>query len=335
NPDDPALIVWGDEGDDQQTFPFSEIGLDPALAEVIWSNRALVWTSDDGIEWTEGKPIEGIGADSGIGHIAASSTGFVTTVWERFGQGMYFSKDGETWERVELPRGSQINDVTATGDSFLAVGTSGGSGAVFTSNDGVSWDVTTAEVLQADYIERIAAGPAGYALIAHGTGSSSRLVNELPPAIVQNDTIQLEMNQDGTFIVYDVASGDELFTLYGDEIVSSNRGDITIVDPETGETVATFTADEVTLAWEEVYMSFEDTMPVEPFEETGPRILISTDGTEWIELDTAGAFGQNFYPYNLALGPDVIVMTGYQEGGFGGGRFEQSPKPSVWVGIAP
>ncbi|MBT8198654.1 MAG: hypothetical protein KJO84_09190 [Acidimicrobiia bacterium] len=329
NPDDPALIVYGEEGQSQESFPFSEIGLDPALADVIWSNRALVWTSEDGETWTEGTAVEGFGADSGIGRIAAGESGFVASVWQRFGQGLYYSATGEKWERIELPRGSQVNDVTAYGSTYLAVGTSAGSGAVFTSSDGLTWEVTTDEALQADYIERIAAGPAGFALIARGSGSGG--INELPPAILDNGTIQVEMYQDGTFTVYDSATGDELYTLYGDEVTYSNRGDVTFTDPESGETT-TFTADEVNLAWEQVYMSFEESMPVEPFEETGPRILVSANGTDWVEMDTTAAFGQSFYPNSLALGPDAIVMAGWQEGGFG---FEQAPKPSVWVGIAP
>ena len=115
------------------------------------TSEAMVWISDDLESWH----VVDLGT-SGPGRptsIAAGTRGFAMvgidegdadTADNAVG---WFSTNGESWEvaTFENAWGARVSDVIALGDGFLASGSSGSMAAVWTSDDGLDWQLADVE----------------------------------------------------------------------------------------------------------------------------------------------------------------------------------------------
>ena len=104
---------------------------------------------------------------------------------------------------------------------------------------------------------------------------------------------------------------------------------VNLIDPESGELVATVSQTELDRAMELLFREIEPAF--------GPggnqqSIVFSRDGREWqsFDMSSIGAGGM-FYPQGLAMSPNVVVMTGFQDGG-PGFDFDGPPPAVIWVG---
>ena len=104
-----------------------------------------LWRSDDGSTWTRLKIAV---PPPGIVDVVGRPGGWVAVGVDRDQSAIWTSDDGQTWRKVDLGaegRGKGVIwDVAVAGDRYIAVGTiedAGGThdGAVWTSNDGMSW----------------------------------------------------------------------------------------------------------------------------------------------------------------------------------------------------
>ena len=126
--------------------------------------RAAVWTSPDGIEWSrvphDNEVFGGeVGPSSGgsfMSDVTAGGPGLVAVGQSEPNAAVWTSRDGIAWSRVPhddvvfggevgpIFGGAQMNSVTVGGPGFVAVGSDGspdggGDAAVWTSVDGMKW----------------------------------------------------------------------------------------------------------------------------------------------------------------------------------------------------
>jgi len=132
------------------------------------SERAAVWTSQDGEEWTriEDVSVPGDPELAGMNSVIAGGPGFVAvgTIWNWTGVEdqsaepvVWTSQDGEEWTRIEdvsVPGDAELagmNSVIAGGPGLIAVGWDfnrerfEGNAVVWTSVDGTSWEHVAAQ----------------------------------------------------------------------------------------------------------------------------------------------------------------------------------------------
>jgi len=132
------------------------------------SERAAVWTSQDGEEWTriEDVSVPGDPELVGMNSVIAGGPGFVAvgTIWNWTGVEdqsaepvVWTSQDGEEWTRIEdvsVPGDAELagmNSVIAGGPGLIAVGWDfnrerfEGNAVVWTSVDGTSWEHVAAQ----------------------------------------------------------------------------------------------------------------------------------------------------------------------------------------------
>lgn len=115
-----------------------------------------LWTSHDGMKWTEviGAPSEFASVSSA--GIVAGPDGFVVygtsqPLGEPAHPTILYSEDGTAWTQVPVPNaraGEGVTSVAAMGDGFAAVGGNigtGGTGAAWWSQDGQTWHSGTVD----------------------------------------------------------------------------------------------------------------------------------------------------------------------------------------------
>jgi hypothetical protein len=102
---------------------------------------AAVWTSTDGVAWTQAPPVPGFD-DAMLASVASGGGTVVVAGQER----VWTSRDGVRWEEADVPdEGGTITDVVAGGPGFVAVGSilvgsMESKGAIWTSTDGRTWE---------------------------------------------------------------------------------------------------------------------------------------------------------------------------------------------------
>lgn len=140
------------------------------------TDRAMVWTSTDGLAWTGVTHSEVFaqaamaGVTSGDGHLVAVGRDLTSIDHER--AAAWTSQDGLAWRRIEGPdlEGAQMVSVVPGGPGFVAVGTileGVDASGVWTSVDGESWSrVPELADLAHSFMWSVAAGGPG--LVATG-----------------------------------------------------------------------------------------------------------------------------------------------------------------------
>ncbi|HEX9644475.1 MAG TPA: hypothetical protein VGC11_10820 [Acidimicrobiia bacterium] len=294
-------------GNVERVIPWDDLDIDEATVNLITSGRPVLWTSQD-LETWESHVLSGLGVNSWVSSLAAIDDGLAAVAAGQFGNALYVSKDGASWDLADLGEETPaMGAVAAFEGRLLAVGSdSTGAGALWSSADAVTWeriDVGTGNAL----LERIQVSAGGIAIMAQLNGAQVA-----GPAVLTVGDVTVQVTQNGGYIVLD-GDGTELARLSSEDAIYGNDGAVTLIHPETEEELATFSQAEVDLAWERIWQQFEGG----PGANAEYAVLLSEDGEEWntIALDEIGS---GFYPTSVAVGDDALVLTGWSQEGGGG-----------------
>jgi DNA-directed RNA polymerase specialized sigma24 family protein len=322
----PAGVdIYGENGT-VETIPWSEFDLDQEVIDVL-SGSMVLWTTDElGTEWTETKlSIPGAGRDSWVLGAARVEGGYVAVVNGRAGGGALWRLDdvaGE-WSRVDLVGDGIVTAIAGFDEEVVVAGQSGGQPAMWTSTDGVNWDAAEVAGMPEGTIERLIASSGGIAALVSGNSFLAQQVS------IETGDFTVEMSGAGIYTVID-ADGNEVIEVFAEDAALVD-GAYTIVDPETGETIVSFTQRDIESAWESVWREAD-------FEgASGPdyQIALSEDAVTWSTIDVESITGGGFYPQTIAVNNGVVVVSGYQEEGGFFGNFEGPPSPTLWVATLP
>lgn len=187
-PSEWQLTATFGQGEQQPTFVFdatawgggfAAIGLRlPQFASDVgpYGGQPLIWTSPDGIEWTESTldvqletQQSGAPVDARIEHMLALPDGRLLAVRAAYGPvEAWVSADAATWDAVDLGLGGLRGTAAVGGSSgYVLLGESpDGDAQVWASSDGLSWQLTHS--IEADLeaqLESVAAGPEGYVIV--------------------------------------------------------------------------------------------------------------------------------------------------------------------------
>jgi hypothetical protein len=136
----PDGLAWEQVGRTGPEQPLVDVVAGGPGFVALPSQTGPVWTSVDGLSWSEGPPDPDMLAAFPMA--AAEREGVLVVVGR---SGVLLSRDGLEWQPVGLPGGQGVmHDVAATDTGFVAVGSvSLGSmeakGAVWISSDGETW----------------------------------------------------------------------------------------------------------------------------------------------------------------------------------------------------
>lgn len=232
------------------------------------------------------------------------------------------SVDGSSWTEVSSPAGSQGGQLQAFGDVLFYMGYTNDGEINYVSTDGAqTWTTSSlGSSLFYSYTQFIS-GDAG--IVALTQGSVEEFVDngpafEEPNLLLQKDGYTLELSWSDGSAIFSSADGviyelseEEIFS--GFEGVRENpiSGDLTFLDPETGDDLVTFTNSDWQAAEEEAYGGIEDIEAdyVEP--ETGTELAFSVDGVSWTTLEDArlASVGVNTSISPVAVGDDEVILS--------------------------
>ncbi len=314
-----GIEVYDGQGRVTYRAAWDELEIDPALVQLMSGGRPVLWTSPDGLEWTM-RALEVGNFFGGIGNVAITDDAAAALVWGEFGATIWTGPLDGKWEPANLAGLANASGVAAIGSRLIVVGASNdGGNAGWVSTDGATWDRIEDPDLAGNLWSTMPS--TGAVVVVGDDGPGQQAVG---PAVVTLDAGTLEVTSNGLYTL----TGDDgtpILSVTADEL-EYDGPDIVLVDPETGDVVATVAQEEIDLAWELEFRSAE-------FEGRGfagePNrfLLVTTDGLDWtrIELDELAT---GFYPSGAAYSSSTIVLTGFQEmPEFGG-----ASGPSVWVG---
>lgn len=306
-----------------QTFTWEELGVDPEVAALLFGGRAIALQTEDLETWEE-VSIGGFGPEASVASIASTPSGMAALVYGRFGGQLWVSTSGVQWDRAVVPRGFTVSGVTTMADVLMAFGADATGGAFLTSSDGgATW--TLAEI-DAELGGLQSLTTSEYGIVALGQSSNPQVAG---PAEVTKDGLLISIEANGRFTVSG-ADGEVIAEVYGEDLLYEGL-DVTIVDPATEEPVVTLTQVEIDQAWQSIWRNVR-------FDDQGPPemvMLTSRDGTEWSTYSLTEVAGPGFYPTAVAIGPQSIVLVGFDEGAEGiRGVLGGEPALTVWVATA-
>jgi len=317
--DGDVIEIYDPNGEMSYRATAEELGIDPELVALLYAGQPVVWTSTDGVSWSA----EYLGTPSGEGHGDLARVGDVTVAltYGSVGNRLLVTRDGENWEPAALPQGAQPYGVRVANGTFIAYGSSSGSGPIWTSHDGTDWAPVGESALEGLSINDITASSDGVAAIAFEDFST-----DIGPAVLSVGDYEVTVHSDGRFVLTD-DEGATIAEGYEDEFLSTDDETIAISDPESDEPLVTISQEELAQAWEEQYMLAETAR----FEGSGtPRstLLVSPDLEHWTTIPVSETIGEGFYPNTAAYGGGIVVMTGYQDSGI---FDEGGSSPTVWI----
>ena len=303
-----------------RTVTPDELNIDPGLFQLLSTGRPVAWrSSDGGATWEEESLGGSNGPDGWLGQVAVHNDTVVALAYGQFGGSLWSSAGGE-WQPVDLGRGATVTALARHGDGFLAAGSDGAKGVMWRSTDGATWTASGDQALAGIQIDRLAIGAFGVLAVGQDMGSAVTI----GPAVVESaEGLIVEIDSTGRFVVTD-ADGAVILEVFGNEVTYGREGGVELMDPDTGEVVATLDQRDIDLAWEVVYRELEGQGE---FGGQFPTwaMAVSRNGEAWTRVN-ADAFGQGFYPNVVALGADRILVTGWVEGDV------IEPGPKAWVG---
>jgi hypothetical protein len=145
-------------------------------------DRAAVWTSVDGIAWSQVPHDEATFGGADMRSVAAGGPGLVAVGWDGHPQGdksnavVWTSPDGIAWSRVPHDEaifgnttGAWMWSVAAGGPGLVAVGDTDDGAAVWTSVDGLTWSRANHSEALSGYTAMRSVTAGGPGLVAVGT----------------------------------------------------------------------------------------------------------------------------------------------------------------------
>ncbi len=286
-------------------------------------HRFVVWTSADGASWN--LVADPFGPGAYVREILPTGTGYVTSGYIEASDGgdrFWWSTDGRSWQESNtdflddgfLPPGGEIaqwDDKVVT-----AVGTEDGV-RLWTSADGDTWEQLPASP-SLDHTDQfhisvgqIAAGPLGIVLLAELEPPRQAL----PPVTIEKDGLIVRVElETGRITVADSAGNELLEAGFEDEdtlVIDEEDGSITIVDPDTGESLIAFTFEEFEEAQDKAFeeAGFEESEFEEP--QVTSVLFFSPDGHSWTRLDLEETFGSPEFPDfpgGVVVGDEAVIL---------------------------
>ncbi|MFQ5555061.1 MAG: RNA polymerase sigma factor [Acidimicrobiia bacterium] len=311
-----SLEIYGNEGRIVQRIPWDEIDVDPEVIRLMTGGRSVLWTSDDGTEWSS--QVLDLGTSmGGIGSVAIADGAGAALVWGQFGGSVWAGSLDGSWERMALPGLGSASAVSSLKGKLIVIGqgADGGPGA-WTSSDATTWPRIDDPDLAGNLHMAI---PSSGAILVMGDATQRPLAG---PAIIDLPEGTLEITTTGAHTLT-AEDGSTLFSGTTEDL-EYDGPDVRLVDADGG-LIAIVSQGEIEQAWEMEFRSqdFEGAaFPVSPER----FLVISTDTEEWQRIDLS-ELGSAFFPTAGATDGTTIVLTGHQEGpGFVG------PGGTAWVG---
>jgi hypothetical protein len=322
----PELDGWEPAGPDSVVVgPAGYVIQGSMDRQGVDEHRFVVWTSADGATWNlVADPFE---PGAYIREILPTGTGYVTSGYvegaDAGGDRFWWSSDGASWEESDidflndafLPLGGEI---ARWGDKVVtAVGTEDGV-RLWTSADGDTWEPLPASP-SLDHTDQfhivvteIAAGPLGIVLLAELEPPRQ----PMPPVVIEKDglTVTIEL-ETGQVVVADQATGTVLFEASLEDedtlIIDDQDGSITVVDPDTGESLIAFTFEEFEEAQDKAFeeAGFESPEFGEP--QLTSVLFFSPDGQRWTSVALEETFGSANLPDSpggVVVGDEAVIL---------------------------
>lgn len=242
------------------------------------------------------------------------------------------STNGQSWSEVSTPPASNGGGLQGIGNVlfFTSYDEAGGSTSYVSVDGAQTWSESSLETALYQSSSTFMAGNAGIVAMTQGLLEPYEYNEGYAPEenpVLEKDGFTLELGWgDGSMIL---SGPDGVITEVSEEEASSNsndlvrsnpiNGNLTFIDPETGEDLVTFTEDD----WERAYGSFEEEhYEEEVYEEPeqGIELAFSLDGVSWTSLDASqfNGLGYNSSVGLVGVGDDeaVFFIETYNESDF-------------------
>lgn len=288
----------------------------------IHSHGVVLAYSEDGVGWEILPDHDTLfGPAAQVGDIIAAGQGLVATGWvelDNGGERIWFSLDGRTWEEspadfLNDPRFYTGSGTVRWGDSVLVVVQSDAGFSIHTTVNGRDWEELSSPLFEnseefAVYAHEVAAGPFGIAII----GQYEPAFQDPPPVTIEKEGFAITVDvMSGGLAISDVESGALLFESDIEDgtvvTIDDNTGTLTILGPDTGDEITSFTFEEFAKAQEKAFedAGFEDPSSSEP----GPPVLFfSPDGQRWSSVSTDQIIGSDVYTTGVIVGDDALIV---------------------------
>ena len=316
---DRGVEIYSNNGEVQEIIPWDEVGVDESTISLITSGRPLLLSTTDFENW-ETIELTGFGPNQHVGQMTAIGDSVAALVYGPFGVGLWTSEDGADWTELDAFPANSVTAMTTLNDGVLAIGTDeAGTGAAWLSQDLSNWERVEVP-FGGGWFQHVQVSDAGIAVLGEENA------RPMDPVELTAGDLTIQAMDTGGFIVLD-ADGVEIARIAPQDIQFQDST-IELYDPDSGELLATLDQREVEDAQEARWREFD----VQRRDGPNYVLLLSENGTEWTRIDVADEFGSGFYPNAIAVGPDAVVLSGWQEGGFVEDVFGGGPGVNVWVG---
>ncbi len=314
------ILIMDRDGSVTSRLPAADLGVDPQLLSLLQGGRPVIWTSDDGSEWTREYPE--LPGGEGFSWVARAGDAVAAVVYGRFGAEMWVTARDGTWDHADLPATATVSGVTTIEGRLVAYGSAGAAAAIWTSDDGVTWQPTgDGAALGGLIIDTLLGSADGVVALARGNPAAG-----LEPVVIGLDEFEVTVHNDGRLVVTD-ADGATVADIAGEDLATGEDGSIVIPDPETGEPLVSIGRDEVDIAREKQLGGLMGSAP-DVIAADSSLVLLSTDLEHWTAISLSDTIGGSFYPNSAAFNGDTVVLTGWRESG----PFDSTgPSPAVWV----
>ena len=304
-PDDIRFTIWGPLGIMIYQATGTELGLTEEERERIRTGMTPEATVRVLSNWDDTGWQDGTIEVSWIDSINPAPDGALVVLgYGSYGPRTWSSHDGLTWEETGPPEGPY--QITPWGDRLIGVADNGRP-ETMVSADGENWEATGL----VDHFplglgwgpNHLSAGAGGIALTVEAWLGSPAFSGSTQP---------LEMARNGHVFTFDLNNAvirlDEADTsLTWSQSSPWIEGDlfartITLLDPETGEAMATFELDELT-ELEQRYWS--------PIREPQHHVafVFSPDGSNWTIQDTSSVFGETAWISDLEVTESRVIAV--------------------------
>jgi hypothetical protein len=305
-------------------------GYTPTVGESI-----LVWRSTDGTDWTLASTSSPF--DAPVDTLLTTGDGFVAIVRSYDGSvdstSIYTSPDGAAWAKVDVDLGSLLYNQylwfagAASGDGATviagvlqtepdeppAVFEEAGVALQQNNRDGsfTVTDLATGEVITVISNEDVygrgptVRGPDGEEIVALSQEVVEGAHDDDFEGVltIEQDGIRVELDYNqGLYTATDIAS--ETLIIEGPLDALWEPPRITIVHPDTGETILDVDIDEFYQAQDDAWNGGSEYRP-----ESEILVLATIDGTTWNRIELAAAAGEEVGLGGVSFGPEGFLLT--------------------------
>jgi len=317
--EDGQLVLMGRDGAVASRYSAADLGIDPQTLSLMAGGRPVIWTSQDGTEWTRDYP--DLPAGEGFAQAASSPDATAAMIYGSFNPTLWTASGDGEWVRADLPPPALVAGVTTVGGRLVAYGSDGGGAAVWVSDDGATWVPVGDDGWGGLVIDAFYGSAGGVVALAHGNPLAAT-----EPVVITVDGYDVAVHGNGRFVVTD-PDGATVADVYDEDLVPRDDGALVIPDPETGEPLVTLTSVEVEDARQQQLVGLVDG-GIAVDQGGATTVLLSTDLEQWTTISLSATIGSGFYPNGAAFDGTTVILSGWRDAGV----FEGSTvSPSVWV----